>query len=211
MTANSAGRAGPDPYRHSRVNGRYQRPELRQVSVVGYKDLMSAFPTGVAVVTAMDADGNPRGMTCSSVASVTLEPPTLLVCLGLGSITLEAAHSCGQFAVNLLHARARHAAEVFSSHVPDRFTQVRWRRLSSGLPWLAYDAFALAECRITGSVEVGDHAVVLGQVIVISQIPDSPLLYGGRRFLSWGEMSCAAGEENQAAGRPSSVGQIVGG
>src|SRR5439155_979792 len=46
-----------------------------------FRAMMSAFPTGVAVVTTTDADGRPHGMTCSSVCSVTLEPPTLLVCL----------------------------------------------------------------------------------------------------------------------------------
>jgi flavin reductase (NADH) len=42
---------------------------------------MSSFPTGVSIVTAMDRHGHPRGATCSSLASVTLSPPTLLVCL----------------------------------------------------------------------------------------------------------------------------------
>lgn len=163
-----------------------------------YRDLMSAFPTGIAVVTSLDAEGRPRGMTCSSLVSATLCPPTLLVCLRIGSSTLEAVTSSGGFAVNLLHEGGRHAAEVFSGSEPDRFSQVRWKRSWSGLPWLSQDAFAMAECRVSGSQEVGDHALVLGEVGRISQIAGIPLLYGLRSFVAW-PRPAAAGEPSPAA------------
>ena len=131
----------------------------RAMSVTRYKDLMSAFPTGIAVVTTTDAEGNPRGRTSSALTSVTLEPPTLLVCLRVGSLTLQAVRDHSRFAVNLLDARARHVAEVFSTPVPDRFAQIHWERLESGLPWLSRDSFAVAECCITGSETVGDHVI----------------------------------------------------
>jgi flavin reductase (DIM6/NTAB) family NADH-FMN oxidoreductase RutF len=150
-----------------------------------YLDLMSAFPTGVAVVTSLDADGKPRGMTCSSITSATVAPPTLLVCLRLGSGTLDAVSSNGRFAVNLLHAGGQRTAELFSCPDPNRFAQVRWRPSLSGLPWLVQDAFAVAECAVTDFVKVGDHAIVLGEVAEISQITATPLLYGLRRFASW--------------------------
>jgi len=150
-----------------------------------YLDLMSAFPTGVGVVTSLDVDGKPRGMTCSSITSATVAPPTLLVCLRLGSGTLDAVSSNGRFALNLLHAGGQGAAEVFSCPDANRFAQVRWRPSLSGLPWLVQDAFAVAECQVTEFVKVGDHAIVLGEVEEISQITATPLLYGLRRFASW--------------------------
>jgi flavin reductase (NADH) len=150
-----------------------------------YLDLMSAFPTGVAVVTSVDTDGQPRGMTCSSIASATLLPPTLLVCLRIGSGTLEAIAANGGFAVNLLHEGGQRAAEVFSCPDPNRFARVSWRQSRSGFPWLVDDAFAVAECRVSDVVKVGDHAVVLGEVIEVAQITGIPLLYGLRRFASW--------------------------
>lgn len=150
-----------------------------------YLDLMSAFPTGVGVVTSLDAEGKPRGMTCSSITSATLLPPTLLVCLRIGSGTLEAVEFNGGFAVNLLHAGGQLAAEVFSGPDPNRFARVNWRPLRSGLPWLVDDAFAVAECLISEVVKVGDHAVVLGEVREIAQTAGTPLLYGLRRFAPW--------------------------
>lgn len=152
----------------------------------GHRELMSAFPTGVSVVTTLDTDGLPRGLTCSSLASVTLNPPTLLVCVHAGSSTLEALRARGWFAVNLLHARAQGVAQLFSSPVPDRFSRIAWipSRISD-LPLLADDAFAFAECRVTRVMNVADHAVVLGEVAEIARTLDAPLLYGMRRFTAW--------------------------
>ena len=150
-----------------------------------YRELMSAFPTGVAVVTGLDADGAPQGMTCSSIASATLLPPTLLVCLRTGSRTLGAVTANGGFAVNLLHDGGQEVAELFARSEVDRFSLVRWRMSETGLPWLAEDAFAVAECRVSHLHAVGDHTVVLGEVTRIAQVPGTPLLYGLRRFAAW--------------------------
>nr|QXL90849.1 flavin reductase family protein [Streptomyces sp.] len=153
-----------------------------------YRTLMSGFPTGVAVVTGLDDHGEPRGATCSALCSVTMVPPTILVCLKAGSSTLAAVRDRGWFALNLLHARARAAAEVFSSPVADRFAHVRWKRLGhTGLPWLVHDAFAIAECRVSELTTVSTHTVVFGQVTdaeLAEDLPD-PLLYGLRRFSAW--------------------------
>ncbi|MEV8017356.1 flavin reductase family protein [Streptomyces sp. NPDC086554] len=153
-----------------------------------YRTLMSGFPTGVAVVTGIDELGEPRGATCSALCSVTMVPPTVLVCLTAGSSTLAAVRERGWFALNLLHAGARTAAEVFSSPVDDRFARVHWKRLGPvGLPWLAHDAFAVAECRVSELTTVSTHTVVFGEVMnaELADEPPQPLLYGLRRFAAW--------------------------
>lgn len=151
-----------------------------------YRGLMSAFPTGVAVITAVDRNGRPHGLTCTSLTSVTLDPPTLLVCLDVRSGTLAAARYRGCFAVNLLHAGGQRAAEVFSSPIPDRFSQVVWRPSARmRQPWLRGDAFALAECVVVEDSTVGDHAVLFGEVMNVEQRKDVPLLYGLRTFAGW--------------------------
>ena len=166
-----------------------------------YRDLMSAFPTGVAVVTSMDSSGQPRGMTCSSLSSVTLAPPTLLVSLRTDSATLGAVRHHGGFAVNLLHARGRAAATLFSSAAQDRFSRVRWHPSRSGLPWLVADAFALADCTVSGMAEVGDHTVVFGAVEEVIMAHDTPLLYGMRRFSAPCTDSCLRQRTNGPGAR----------
>jgi len=154
---------------------------------VDMRPLMASFPTGVTVVTTLDGERRPWGMTCTSLCSVALEPPTLLVCLRLGSPTLAAITTVGSFAVNLLHDSARPAAELFAAPVPDRFERIAWRHDDGcGGPHLVEAAHTVADCRVSGSSVVGDHAVVLGAVERVTQWPrPRPLLYGLRRYASW--------------------------
>lgn len=157
------------------------------VEAAGFRSVMATLPAGVAIVTAAAPDGRPRGMTCSSVCSVTLTPPTLLVCLRTASPTLAAVVSGGAFAVNLLHGRARPAAELFASAAADRFDRLRWRcPPGAGGPHLVDDARAVLDCRLSESAEVGDHVVVFGEVRAIRGPSDEPpLMYGYRRYASW--------------------------
>lgn len=155
------------------------------VDTDAYRTLMGGFPTGVVVVTTTGEDQEPYGATCSSLSSVTLRPPTLQVCLTSTSGVLAAILDSGRFAVNLLHSRAREAASVFASPV-DRFAAVPWRTTPwLGLPWLHRDAFAIAECLLAGTLEVGDHTMLLGEVASVEHADDVPLLYGKRRYSAW--------------------------
>lgn len=146
---------------------------------------MSTFCTGVTVVTAVAGDGRPHGLTCTSLTSVTVSPPTLMVCLDERSGTLVAIRDSGRFAVNLLHDGGRRAAEVFSSAAPDRFDRIPWCHGETGGLWLMEDAFAVAECRVVKAVVIGDHVAVFGEVAHVRQRAETPLLYGMRRFGSW--------------------------
>lgn len=153
----------------------------------GFRAMMRGFPTGVAVVTATDPAGRPWGMTCSSVCSVTLAPPTLLVCLRGESPTLAAILARGAFAVNLLHEGAQETAELFSSGEPDRFDQVVWYLDADAAgPHLREDSHAIADCRIASTLAVGDHVVVFGEAFGVTRRENfQPLLYGLRRYGRW--------------------------
>jgi flavin reductase (DIM6/NTAB) family NADH-FMN oxidoreductase RutF len=154
-----------------------------------FRSLMSTFPTGVAIVTSIGSEGRPWGMTCSTVCSVAIDPPTLLVCLREHSPTLQAMLWLSTFAVNLLHGGARDAAELFASGAADRFDRVRWRHEPRfGGPHLMDAAHAVADCKVTGTIRVGDHIVVFGEVLgMVQQAKEAsnPLLYGFRQYSSW--------------------------
>ncbi|MEV8631253.1 flavin reductase family protein [Streptosporangium sp. NPDC051023] len=154
---------------------------------VDLRPFMTEFPTGVAIVTALAAHGRPWGMTCTSLCSVTLSPPTLIVCLREGSPTLAAVLSAGTFAVNLLHRDARSTAELFASGVPDRFARVDWALPTGcGGPHLPLATHMVADCELADRQAIGDHIVVLGKVSCITRTLEiAPLLYGQRRYASW--------------------------
>ena len=71
---------------------------------------MSAFPTGVAIVTTLEPDGTPRGLTTNAVSSVSAEPPILLVCVDRDSRTLPALLHTKRFVVNFM--RDDHAGDL---------------------------------------------------------------------------------------------------
>ncbi|MGW7418195.1 flavin reductase family protein [Streptomyces sp. NPDC054863] len=152
-----------------------------------FRTMMSGFPTGVSVVTTTDQDGARRGMTCSSVCSVSLEPPVLLVNLRCGSPTLDAVLASGAFAVNLLHAGAQETAVLFASGNQRRFDMVAWEAGPGAAgPHLTRDAHTVADCEVLLTQRVGDHMTVYGRVRrVTGRGEKSPLLYGLRQFRSW--------------------------
>jgi flavin reductase (DIM6/NTAB) family NADH-FMN oxidoreductase RutF len=150
-----------------------------------HRVLMGSFPTGVTVVTAVDGSGQPHGLTCTSLASVSADPPMILICLNVASGTYRAVRESGAFAVNLLRPTGRRAAEIFSSAVADRFAQVDWVRSPAGIPWLAVDSVALADCLVSAIHLAADHAIVVGTVDKINHRAEAVLMYGMRRFSCW--------------------------
>jgi flavin reductase (DIM6/NTAB) family NADH-FMN oxidoreductase RutF len=158
------------------------------VTTLDVTSLMAGFPTGVAVITTFARDGTPWGMTCSSLCSVTLEPPTLLVCLRRGSPTLRSVLEHRAFSVNLLAEQARSTAELFSSGEPRRFDRVPWAGSAErdAGPHLVDCAHGFADCELIGDREVGTHQVLFGRVLDVRRLREpQPLLYGLRTYAGW--------------------------
>ncbi|WP_433257668.1 flavin reductase family protein [Streptosporangium sp. CA-135522] len=152
-----------------------------------FRSLMAGHPSGVAVVTTLDAAGEPQGLTCSSLCSVSVEPPLLLVCIANHSRTLAALDSLGLFAVNLLHDHGRDVARHFSSNLGDRFRAVTWAGTKEAdLPYLPDDAHSVAECRLHSVTVAGDHTIIVGEVFSVDHLaPARPLIYGLRQYAAW--------------------------
>lgn len=155
---------------------------------VDLRPFMAAFPTGVAVITSLDADHRPWGMTCTSLCSVSLDPPSLVVSLRSASPTLDAIQEHGGFALNLLHARAQTTSHRFSSGDPERFDHTEWELppLAWG-PHLCADAHATADCALLSTTVIGDHTAVFAEVkrVITRDLAPAPLLYGLRRYAHW--------------------------
>lgn len=146
--------------------------------------IMSAFPTGVAIVTTLDEQGEPKGLTTNAVCSVSAEPPLLLVCVDVGSRTLHALRHTGRFVVNFMSDRGAELCARFASKADDKFDEVRWDPGLGGLPLLARDALAYAECSIEEELEAGDHVVLIG-LVESGRPPDPnsvPILYYRRTY-----------------------------
>ncbi len=130
-----------------------------------FKSIMSSFPSGVSVVTALDADGRPRGLTCSAVCSVSLEPSLLLVCVGKSSDTLPVLRKRKSFVVNFLAENGAEIAGVCASKSEDKFAGIAWlpSRRAHGAPILVDVVSAYVECSLDSIVDAGDHLVLIGR------------------------------------------------
>ena len=152
-----------------------------------FLEIMSAFPTGVAVVTTIGPDGVPRGLSSNAVCSVSAEPPLLLVCVDRTSRTLRALQEQRRFVVNFLRGGTEDVCSLFASKSDDKFERVSWRPAGNGMPWLNRDALAHAECTVVDEIEAGDHVVFIGLVDGGStpRKDDGPLTYFRRSYGRW--------------------------
>ncbi len=127
---------------------------------------MSAFPSGVVVLTAFGDDDRPRGLTVSAFCAVSLEPPLALVCIDKTSNTLPAVQHTGGFTANILAAGRESLARRMATKLSDKFDTLQWRRPESkaGGPVLEADSAAYAVCALRDTIEAGDHWVLIGQV-----------------------------------------------
>ncbi len=147
-----------------------------------FQRVMGSFAGGVTVVTALDKEGVPRGFTASAVASLSLEPRMLLVCVNESSSTLAVIAETGSFAVNILSADQQHIAQQFATGTGDRFAGLRWRAgRASGAPVLD-GSLAYAECRLSGTCQGGDHVILMGEIVAGDAHEAEPLLYFRGRY-----------------------------
>jgi flavin reductase (DIM6/NTAB) family NADH-FMN oxidoreductase RutF len=127
------------------------------------RDAFGAFLTGVTVVTTHDGDGRPVGFTANSFASVSLDPPLLLVCLARTSRNFDTLTGAAGFAVNILSEGQKDISNTFARPVDDRFAGLDWQPGPHGAPVLANVA-AWFDCALDRIVEGGDHVILLGRV-----------------------------------------------
>jgi flavin reductase (DIM6/NTAB) family NADH-FMN oxidoreductase RutF len=145
---------------------------------------MSRFATGVTVVSTLGEDGAPLGTTASAVASVSLDPPLVLVCLGHASHTLAALRRHGAFVVNVLHDEQVELAHAFAQPGPcEAWGDGPPAAAASGSPRVP-DALATLDCELHDVLPGGDHAIVLGRVVATGAASEqrAPLLSFGRRI-----------------------------
>jgi flavin reductase len=145
---------------------------------------MGAAVSGVTVVTTA-SPGGPIGRTISAMASVSADPPLLLMCVRRGSPLRDAIAEHGSFAVNVLGAHQAAIADAFAgrpgSGAPFAFDPSDWATGLTGAPLLT-GAAATFQCRVVSCAEAGTHTVILGGVLVSAPGVAAPLAYSGRRY-----------------------------
>jgi flavin reductase (DIM6/NTAB) family NADH-FMN oxidoreductase RutF len=134
------------------------------VSADEFRHAMGHFATGVTVVTTVGAAGEPVGTTASAVTSLSLDPPLLLVCFDLDSLTLRAIRARDAFVVNVLADRHQHLSVNFArSGESAAWEGVQHRPGPTGMPRID-DSLAVLDCTVEHYLPGGDHEIVVGRV-----------------------------------------------
>ena len=146
-----------------------------------FRELLSNFATGITVVTALEPSGAPHGMTASAVASLSLEPPLVLVCVDRTADLHPILSETDAFALSVLAADQEQLSRRFAEDRPDRFAGVPHTIGIDGLPLLD-GAVAHITCRKWGAYSGGDHTIFLGQVSGGAVYDRKPLIHVRRKY-----------------------------
>ena len=141
-----------------------------------FRQLLGRFATGVTVITARDADGRPHGMTANSLASVSLEPPLILLSIDHEASMHGLLVSTAAFAVNILSSSQETVSRRFAQDREERFDGVGYQESPRGLILLD-GALAHLECERVATHEAGDHTILVGRVVAGNANEGRPLCY----------------------------------
>lgn len=166
-----------DPGRHPAAG--------RACTAEDFKCAMQKLAGTVGIVTTRH-QGRRLGLTVTAACSLSVEPPSLLVCINRKAEAHDAICASGRFCLNLLGAGQTALAERFSAGAAcrgeSRFQSGDWGAGVTGAPVLL-GALAHFDCRLSQQLEAGTHSIFIGTVEAVGASADgAPLLYSNRRY-----------------------------
>lgn len=161
------------------------------VSQQTFRDVLAQWPSGVTIVTTLDADGSAHGMAASSFSSVSLDPPLVSVCVATRLRSHDLIAASGRFGVSVLAKDQIEVARRFggmAGDVGDRFSGESWTTAETGVPLLD-SALGWVDCTVEHAYPGGDHTIFVGSVRAAHAARRSaPLLFHSR---GWGQFADA--------------------
>jgi flavin reductase (DIM6/NTAB) family NADH-FMN oxidoreductase RutF len=152
--------------------------EVAGGDVIAYRRALGAFATGVCVVTA-DSKLGPLGITINSFTSVSLTPRLVLWCLDERSERWHAFCEAETFSIHVLGAEGEAVSRRFARGIglmePHEF-----ERVGEAPPRLA--CAARFDCKTHSRVQMGDHMVIVGEVVDFEATEAAALTYFRGRY-----------------------------
>ena len=150
----------------------------------GLRAAMRAWTTGVAIVTAAH-DGQQHGMTVSSFASISLDPPLVAISLQTASHTHALVTRAGAFGVSILEASQQMLSERFAGRNGEASTRLgglETETLATGSPFIK-GGLAFLDCRVTQAIQAGTNTLFVAEVVAVKTGDhETPLVYHDRTY-----------------------------
>lgn len=146
-----------------------------------FRRALGTFTTGVTVITARSAQGEPVGVTANSFSSVSLDPPLVLWSLAKTAHSLPVFEAAEYFAIHILAAGQEDLSNRFASRGEDKFANLEVQNGLGGAPLLG-DCSTRMQCKTVYQYEGGDHIIFVGEVVdlVNNQVP--PLVFQAGKY-----------------------------
>lgn len=168
---NSAGAVFPDGHGN-----------IASVDASMFKSAMSKLAAGVSVLTCIDKAGQKMGIVVTSLTSVSLNPPLVLVCIDNRCRMTPALMKGVPFNLHILKSDHGSLAQDFARHCEDKFLHMSQCSEINCCPRLP-DVLVFLECYPHQTVVAGDHVVVVGRVVNAAVANHMrPLVYYDRGF-----------------------------
>ena len=132
-------------------------------------------------------DGAPHGFTANAFASVSAEPPTVLICVNRDASAHPLISQSSIFCVNILALEQRELARRFadSSARATRFNGLAVRAAATGAPVIE-GVLAFLDCRLVEEYTAGTHTLFLGTVVASGTRTGRPLGYFDAGYRDFG-------------------------
>ena len=158
-------------------------PLVAEELCASFKLAMRRFPAAVSVITSADQSRR-HGMTATAVTSLSLDPPSLIVCINRTTLLHDIMQLGRHFCVNVLRRDQVELSSAFSGAIaPEaRFALGTWHVSANGISYLA-DAQANIFCRKVAAVPYGTHTIFIGEAEGAKvQDPIEPLIYQDAQY-----------------------------
>jgi flavin reductase (DIM6/NTAB) family NADH-FMN oxidoreductase RutF len=158
--------------------------ENMSVDSAAFKQSMRHWTTGIAIFAA-EFNGVRHGMTVSSFASVTLDPPIVMASIQKGTRTHVLIDASGHFSVTLLAEDQQGISDRFAGRLTeqdDRFAGLETDVLVTGAPLIA-GGLAYFDCKVHKRIDLKSHTIFLGEVLAVKDNGnEQPLVYYNRMY-----------------------------
>ena len=137
---------------------------------------LGKFSTGVTIITSIDSEGIPVGMTVNSFTSVSLDPPLVLWNIGINQPSYDIFLNAKGFSVSILSKDQNDLCHKFASQLDDKFENVDWKKSENGFP-LVKNSLAWFDCKKWNYYSGGDHQILVGEVTSFNSSELKPLTF----------------------------------
>ena len=150
-----------------------------------FRRAWGSFATGVSLITTLEKDGSTHGMTANGIASVSLEPMLVMVCVGHNANTLPIIEETGRYGINILSESQRDIGEFYASSANqgnEKF-ESDFTASKTGIPFVN-NALASMDCKVVSAHREGDHTIFIGSVEEIQVNEGKPLLFFASKWMT---------------------------